>query len=159
MFFTTLFKDQYEKEQRIIDVAPVLALFESNADAMKLLPGRERQHFPLNNRLHDHLLSSLGDVFPSSDAFTLAFDWFEVLAALCYGMPAATNGDHYWAPPGAFVCRSGNRQAIFASIKESLSRLGDSSPFVTSGIAGSTAKTGLENLVALEGLMARMPRW
>lgn len=159
LLFTTLFKEQYEKERRIVDVAPVLALFEANSDAMKLLPGREREYLPLNNRLHDHLLSSLGNAFPSSDAFTLAFDWFEVLAALCYGMPAATKGDRYWAPPGAFAYRHENQDAIFASIKESLSRLGDSSPFVTSAIAGSSAKAGLENLVALEGLMARIPRW
>ena len=159
LLFTTLFKDQYEKERRIVDVAPVLALLEHNADAMKLLPGREQQYFPLNNRLHDHLLSELGNAFPSSEAFTLAFDWFEVLAALCYGMPAATNKGHYWAPPGGFACRQENRGAIFSSIKESLSRRGDSSSFVTSGITGSSAKIGLENLASLDGLIARMQIW
>jgi hypothetical protein len=159
LLFTTLFKEQYEKERRIVEVAPVLALFEMNADAMKLLPGREREYLPLNNRLHDHLLSSIGSAFSSSDAFTLAFDWFEVLAALCYGIPAATNGGHYWAPPGGFVYRNENREAIFAKIKDSMSRLGDRSPFITSGIAGGSAKAWLENLSALEGLVARMPRW
>ncbi len=141
------------KEQRIVDVAPVLALFQatSNLNAIKLLPRREQEYFPLNNLLHDHLLSSLGNAFPSDDAFTLAFDWFETLAALCYCIPAVTKGErHNFVPLGAFVCRRENREIIFASIKESLDQLGDNSPFVTSGIAGSTAKIGLENLAALE---------
>jgi hypothetical protein len=158
LLLSTGFKEQYQKEKRIVDVAPVLVLFDSNPDVMKLLPGRERQYLPLNNRLHDLLSASIGSAFSSSDAFTLAFDWFEVLAGLSYGIPAINDGSHYWAPPGAFAYRHENREAIFASIKESLTQLGDSSPFVTSGIVGASTQIGLENVAAFMAKLQHMPR-
>lgn len=159
LLLSTGFNEPYQKDQRIVDVAPILTLFESNPDVMKLLPGREREFLPLNNRLHDLLSSSIGPAFSSPDAFTLAYDWFEVLAGLCHGIRAINDGGHYWAPPGAFAYRSENREAIFTSVKESVNRLGDKSPFVTSGVVGASAQKGLENIAAFMAMLQHVRRY
>jgi hypothetical protein len=128
---------------------------------MKVLPGRERQHTPLQNHLGALLFELVGPQFDSEIAFNLAFDRFEVLAALCYAAPQVARvqtGERYWTLPGAYGWRSDNRQRIFQELSESLATAGDGSPYVVSGLIGKTAALGRANLEELQKFVPQF-RW
>lgn len=149
MFNATVARENRE-DKRVVELAPVWALFELGADVMKSLPQRDREFTPLQNHLESLLLPLFRPNFPSEEAFRIAFDRLEILAALSYAIPAIEKGERYWTLPGSYGWRHDNRQRIFGEIRTSLQTLGDCSPFVTSGIVGKSALSGLENLAQLE---------
>lgn len=149
LFSATVIREHRE-DKRAVELLPVWALFEQGADVMKVLPSRERQHTPLQNHLEELLWPLLSSHFPSEAAFHLAFDKFEVLAALSYAIPAIEKGERYWTLPGSYGWRRENRQRIFAEIRDSLTILNNNSPLVMSRLVGSTAEHGLRNLGELE---------
>jgi hypothetical protein len=157
MFNSTVASESRE-DKRAVELVPVWALFERGADVMKLLPERDRQFTPLQNHLEAVLLPFFRSHFTSEEAFHLAFDKLEVLAALSYAIPAIAKGERYWTIPGAYGWRHENRQRIFGEIRSSLQSLGDHSPFVLSSIVGKTALLGLDNLTQLEKFVPEF-RW
>lgn len=157
MFNSAVVRENRE-DKRAVELVPVWALFQMGADVMKSLPERDRQYTPLQNHLEALLLPLFRPHFPSEDAFHVAFDRLEVLAALSYAIPAIEKGERYWTLPGAYGWRNANRQRIFGEIRSSLQSLGDRSPFVISGIVGKAASHGLENLTQLEKFVPEF-RW
>ncbi len=156
--FNSVVAREDREDKRVVELAPVWALFERSADVMKSLPERDRQFTPLQNHLEALLLPLFRSHFPSEEAFHVAFDRLEVLAALSYAIPAIEKGGRYWTLPGSYGWRHENRQRIFGELRTSLQSLGDRSPFVISGIAGKTALHGLDNLTQLEKFVSEF-RW
>lgn len=146
------------EDKRAVELVPVWALFEMGADVMKALPKRDREYTALQNHLEALLLPLFRQHFASEEAFHVAFDRLEVLAALSYAIPAIEKGGRYWSLPGSYGWRHENRQRIFGEIRTSLQSLGDRSPFVIFGIAGKTALHGLDNLTQLEKFVSEF-RW
>lgn len=146
------------EDKRAVELVPVWVLFQWGADVMKILPERGRQYTPMQNHLEALLLPLLRPHFPSEEAFHVAFDRLEVLAALSYAVPAIGKVESYWTLPGSYGWRHENRLRIFGEIRTSLQSLGDRSPFVISGIVGKTALHGLENLAQLEKFVSEF-RW
>lgn len=146
---------EHREDKRAVEVLPPFVLLERGGDAMKVLPGRERQYTPLQNHLEALLWPLFSSQFPSEAAFHLAFDRFEILMALSYALPAVESDDRYWTVPGSYGWRYMNRERIISEIRNGLETLGDGSPLVTSRLAGSTATTALKNLSALEELVSR----
>jgi hypothetical protein len=157
MFNSTVAREGRE-DKRVVELVSVWALFERGADVMKLLPERDRQFTPLQNHLEALLLPFFRSHFTSEEAFHVAFDRLEVLAALSYATPSIEKGERYWTLPGSYGWRHENRQRIFGEIRTSLQSVGDRSPFVISGIVGKTALLGLENLTQLEKFVPEF-RW
>ncbi|KQX90565.1 SIR2 family protein [Variovorax sp. Root473] len=149
------------EDKRVVEVVPIWGLFELGADAMKVLPGREREHTPLQNHIEGLLLDLVGAHFDSPAAFSLVFDRFEVMAALAYAAPQVARsqtGERYWTLPGAYGWRSDNRQRIFQEVSDSLTSTGDGSPLVTSRLVGATAELGQANLKELQQFIPQF-RW
>lgn len=151
-------RNTHREDKRAVELVPIWALFERGADVMKSLPERDRQFTPLQNHLEAVFLPFFRPHFTSEEAFHLAFDKLEVLAALSYAIPAISKGERYWTLPGAYGWRHENRQRIFGEIRSSLQSLGDHSPFVLSSIVGKTALLGLDNLTQLEQFVPEF-RW
>ena len=145
----------HREDKRVVELLPIWALFESGADKMKALPGREREYTPLNNRLAAHMLRQFGRAFSAESAFTTAFDRLEVLAALSYAVPAIEKAERYWAPPGIYGWSFESRQRIVSELRKELTDAGDKSPFVTSCLIGKTATGSLDNLAAFEEFVGR----
>ena len=146
------------EDKRAVELVPVWALFQLGADVMKRLPERDRQFTPLQNHLEALLRPRCRPHFPSEEAFHVAFDRLEVLAALSYAVSVIELEARYWPLPGSYGWRHENRLRIFGEIRTSLQSLGDRSPFVISGIVGKTALHGLNNLAQLEKLVLEF-RW
>lgn len=157
MFNTSVVREHRE-DKRVVDLVPVWALFEMGADVMKQLPERGREYTPLHNHLEALLIPVFRAHFLSEEAFHVAFDRFEILAALSFAIPAIEKGGSYWTLPGAYGWRHENRQRILGEIRTSLESLGDRSPFVISGIVGKTALLALKNLNELEKFVPEF-RW
>jgi hypothetical protein len=156
--FNSVVARETRDDKRAVELVPVWALFERGTDIMKTLPGRNLEFTPLQNHLEVLLGPLFHRYFPSTETFQVAFDRFEILAALSYAIPAIEKGDRYWTLPGAYGWRHENRQRIFGEIRNSLQNLGDNSPLVTSGIVGKTAQLGLKNLTELEQFVPEF-RW
>jgi hypothetical protein len=157
MFSSTVTREHRE-DKRAVEMVSVWALFEHGGQVMQLLPGRDREYTPMQNHLEALLKPIFLPNFVSEEAFLIAFDKFEVLAALCYAIPAIEKKEHYWTLPGTYGWRSQNRSRIFGEIRTSLQTLSHASPFAVSGIVGRNAASGLENLTELEKFIPDL-RW
>lgn len=157
LFSATVIREHRE-DKRAVEFLPISALFERGGDVMKVLPSREREYTPLQNHLEELLWPLFRSHFPSEEAFHLAFDRLEVLAALSYAAPAIENGQRYWTLPGSYGWRRTNRERIFAEIRNSLTTLGKDSPFVMARLVGYSAEHGLKNLNELEQFVPQF-RW
>ena len=149
---------EHGEDKRLVDLVPIWALLR-RSDVMKLLPGRERQHTPLNNHVAELLWKELGASFPSRSAFELAFDKLEILFALAYAVPGLEKGERYWTLPGAYGWRETNRMRVVAGLRRELESAADASPMVASGLVGATSSMGLENLQQLEQFIALLRWW
>jgi hypothetical protein len=141
-----------------VELVPIWALFDRGGDVMKVLPGREREYTTMNNHVEALLWSMFESAFPSLTTFQLAFDRLEVLFALTYAVPCVQKHERYWTLPGAYGWRTDNRVRIFSELRKELETLGDRSPCVVSGLIGTTAELGLENLSQLEQFVPEF-RW
>ncbi len=89
-------------------------------------------------------------IIPDKNRYTLVFDKLEILMALNYAHKTKGFSGSYWASPGAFGYRSGNRNRILQEIEESLSTMQAESPYVTSGIFGETVAKCQQGVKALK---------
>lgn len=141
---------EHHEDKRAVELIPIWALFERGADALKVLPGRDRQFTPLQNHIEEVLWPLFQSHFSSEAAFHLAFDRLEILIALFYALPAIEKGSRYWTLPGSYGWRGDNRQRVFNEIRTSLTTVGDNTPLVTSRLVGNSAEQALKNLAELE---------
>ena len=91
---------------------------------------------PVSDWIHDVLRVPLKQSIPNDSRYSYTFDKFEMLASL--GYYHLNNNWTDWFPIGAFIYRHDNRKHILSAMIESVSVLRDDSPYVASGIFGST---------------------
>lgn len=163
-FIGSLFATQVHVENReelpAIQLLPPFSLFDSGGKAAQMLEGMDRRHAPLNDWLHDVLREPARRVLPNDTRYTYTFDKLEVLMALGYAFHAKRTNNWYWAPPGAFGYRKGNRERVLNEIDQSLTQDGAKSAFVTSGIFGKTLEECTKGLADLrEFVKEKLGSW
>jgi len=131
-----------------VQLLPPFCLFADGGQRARILSGMDRRHAPLNDWLHDLLRKPAARLIPNDNRYTLVFDKLEIMMALGYTHQAKRTKDWYWAPPGAFGYRSDNRSRVLQEVEQSISRMGDQSPFVASGIFGDSAADCTQALTA-----------
>ncbi|PTU66926.1 hypothetical protein DB032_19335 [Chromobacterium sp. Panama] len=157
LFSATVVRE-HKENKLTVHLLPPGCLF--NNDGAKLLTGKERYYAPLSEWLREQLASLLERRFSSAKAYELAFDRFELMLALAYGVntkPSEYYG--YWVPPGAFGYRHDNRAQIISSLRSLLAKDGDNSPLVTSNLFGITADECGKQLDALEEFVPKLQWW
>lgn len=102
--------------------------------------GYERKHLPLNDWMHDRLQQHAQYLMRDTDLYTRAFDKLEILIALnfAHSPPFSLGREKRFVLRGAFGYRQDNRERIISEIEQSIARDGDLSPYVSSGIFGSS---------------------
>jgi hypothetical protein len=110
---------------------------------------------PLQDHVYDLLQPMLRDHFPSDQDFQVAFDKFEILAALSWAAPRDWNTEYggYWALPGAYAWRTTNRERVLTELK---AQVAANAPVVE--IIGKDAVKAAENLQNLENFIPQL-RW
>lgn len=160
LFATIIYKEHSNYNPPAVQQLPPFRLFYNGGDTAKILEGMERRYAPLNDWLHAVLRQPTKRLFPNEERYTFAFDKLEILMALSYGHQTNGDEDHYWAPPGAFGYRHSNRDRILEEIENSITKLKDESPFVTSGIFGGNAESCSNNLKLFKGFISKIAdRW
>jgi hypothetical protein len=118
---TRIRKDPFQPEAQAAVSLHNLAVMERGVQ--QLLPGRQREHTPLSNHLHDSLREPLRDYLPDDRDYDHAFDWFEYLLALTYcdlqnseaklaEEAQRDPGFHLWAPVGRFGWNASDRSIV-----------------------------------------------
>ncbi len=146
-------------KERTIDIIPAYCI--SNTDSWgKQLEGMENSQTPINDWLHDSLLNSLGEYFPSSDTFTLAFDTIEIFLSLAFRK--YRNGNHRqkldWFPLGCYGYRYENQESIISEITNSLDELEAESPYVKSRLFGDSVEECREQLRVFTNFISKVNR-
>lgn len=103
-------------ERRTEALSMVTALHEESPfhqEVWRWLPGKERHHTPVSAYLQENLAPLLMDCFRDEEAYSEAFDEFELLQAMVYADIDA-RGDQFgfWAPLGAFLWRRRRPDAL-----------------------------------------------
>ena len=106
--------------------------------ALQVLEGIDRRHVPLNDWMHGTLRQYLSEAIHNDEQYDFMFDKLEVLLALSYSYQQRRPEGLYWAPLGAFLYRTQNRNHILEEFQGSISTLQSESPFVKCGIFGLT---------------------
>ena len=166
---TAMLRNEYQEDVHAVEILPPSCQFQSysgGTKVLKILEGMDNRRVPLNDWIHDALRPYAERIIRGNERYTLAFDKLEILMSLSYAhhkgkwsLDINSLDERYWAPPGAFGYRSKNSRSIIQEIEESLSTKHDESPFVTSGIFGTTAEDCGRGLTALEKFISRLNRW
>ena len=102
----------------------------------RLLEGMESSYAPVNDWVHGVLMVPFQRLIADESRYSYAFDKLEILVSLGYQHLNKSRKD--WFPMGAFIYRHENGKRVLAEISASISDLGHDSPFVESGIFGSS---------------------
>lgn len=149
---------EHKLDKTVAELLPPFCLFENGSDPAKLLEGMDRRRAPLNDWLHDLLKGSIRNHFPSSSAFTMAFDKLEILLALGNIFQAKRSEAWNWAPPGCYGYRSDNTRRVLEEIRTSLQTEAEASPYVASRIFGSSLTECLASLDLFEKFLTGLAR-
>ena len=104
------------------------------------LEGIEINHLPINDWIHNVLRQPLSQITADEIRYSLAFDKFEILAALGFTRIRDIKAiPREWFPLGSYIWRLENQRRVLAEIEESICAYGDQSPFVKAGIFGNNA--------------------
>lgn len=145
---------QNHEEQPAVQLLPPLCLFSTAGNPAKLLEGMDRRHAPMSDHLHDTLRPVMKRMIADDHRFELAFDKLEILMALAFIAHAKRTNEWDWAPIGSFGYRHQNRTQILKEMEESIDQYWDGSPYIASGIFGSThqdCQTAIEKLKTVHG--------
>lgn len=121
----------------VLELSPA-GMFEHGQKQMQMLEGMERHFVPLNDWLFSLFGSIARRTVTDEERYVVNFDRFEILVALSAGSKREGPWGNYWAPPGCFGYRYQNRERILSEIRQSLQDGSNESPYVKSGIFGST---------------------
>lgn len=153
----TKLKKQHTTDKKALEIVPPFLMLQMREWA-QILEGMDRRHAPLNDWLHSTLHDYLGEMFTSSDSFTLAFDAVEILLALAFGKNEVVTFTSGWRPPGCYGYRRDNFNLTITDITNSFTALGEESPYVKSGLFGNTTAECLEQINALAEFKGKL-RW
>lgn len=155
LFVTPVHRENHE-DIPAVQLLPPFCLFGSGGQVARFLEGMDRRHAPLNDWLHDLLRKPVERLIPSNHRYTLVFDKLEILMALGFGHYAKRTKDWYWTPPGAYGYRSDNRTQVLQEIEQSISSMGDQSPFVISRIFGESAESCTQAITAFREFISKI---
>ncbi|MBJ6751345.1 SIR2 family protein [Geomonas anaerohicana] len=155
--FSTQIHLEYQEPVAVVTMLPPCCMFEDSHVARQL-EGMERRHAPMNDWIHNFLRPQFKQTFPSDKRFTLLFDKLEILMAMSCAYHSSNSGSSYWAPPGAFGYRHSSRDAVLKEIQESIEKKGEQSPYISSGIFGTSVETCNDSLKAFKSFIAQI-RW
>ena len=146
-FLGQLFSSRVPNERR--ESAPILQLFAPSCliDRGRLegmLEGKEHKIFPLNEWMYETLKQFSKKEFPDEEQYHTSFVKLEIFISLStvYQPKSAWMG----AARGTFLYRHETSRNVLQEIKQSISSLGDESPFVKVEIFGKTADTCKEHI-------------
>ncbi|MGQ0511715.1 MAG: SIR2 family protein [Betaproteobacteria bacterium] len=161
-FLGRLFATTVHRESRddlpAVQLLPPFSLFDRGGDVARILAGMDQRRAPLNDWLHAVLRQPARRLIPNDDRYTYVFDKLEMLMALGYAHHAKRTKDWYWVPPGAYGYRSQNSDRFLQEMDESISREKERSPYVQSGIFGSSPQTCAEALALFRDFVAKVGR-
>ena len=121
-------------------------LSKSEYLANNTLRGMEQRLFPRNDWLHSTLRPYLKAVIHDDAIYDYIFDKFEMLFALAHARLTKRN----WFPPGAYYYRENNGCRVVYEIEESITTLKMQSPYVQSGLMGTTPDECIRLLVSFK---------
>jgi hypothetical protein len=98
------------------------------------LPGYERRHTPISDRLFDVLRDRVRDYYPDDSVYQEAFDRFEYLTALIELDLRTSNGHLPHAPVGRFGWRRHIHMDIVDKVSKEAAAAGDQWPVVTAKV-------------------------
>ncbi len=136
-----------------------VSMFDHGTNAVKLLPGKENHYLPLNSWIEDYFEPLGQTLFQSNQEYRKCLDKLEFLWSLAYARNVQEQSSHFWAPFGNFIFRSDSYTQLMKSVRSSLSAAGESSPYVTSSIFGTSTKECEEVLDKYETLVSQRQRW
>ena len=122
------------------------------------LEGMTGRYVPLSDWVHDALRQPLKSLLPNDGKYDLTFDKLEILISLGFAALFKSDGRPYWAPVGAFIYRTQNRENIIAEFLESISKDQFESPFVKCEIFGDTPETCLNAITEFQEFTAKGAR-
>ena len=154
--FDTVVGRQYAEDGiAVVELSPT-RMFEYGDGQMQVLEGMVNRRVPLNDWLFDLFKSIAGRTVADEEGYTMNFDRLEILMALGAGSRNEGSRGGYWAPPGCFGYRFQNRQRILSEIRKSLHDDGNESPYVKSGIFGTTAEQCEAEIVKLTDFISQL---
>lgn len=158
-----LLTNELELENRqpvvAVDVAPPFCLLSDNPKPWgQFLEGHDRNHAPLNEWLAEHFWREYGDDFDSRVDYDQRFDWVEVVLAIANHnlCPPVFNGEFH--PPGRYVYRRQSRDRVLQGWKSSVSAELERSPYVSSGLFGSSAAEVEQAVAAFDSWATQLKR-
>ncbi len=157
--FETTIHREHEEDVPAVCMLPPSCYFSEGGRVMQILEGMDERYAPLNDWIHETLRPYADRILPDKSRYTLVFDRFEILLALGCSHNEDREPEWYWAPPGSFGFRRDNRVQVFNEIEESLTSKQDQSPYVTSGIFGSTAEDCKDGLTRLKEFIPKLRWW
>ena len=124
----------------VAQVLPPYSMFGSIdvGRALQVLEGMDRRHVPLNDWMHGTLRQYLSEAIHNDEQYDFIFDKLEVLLALSYAYHERSPEGFYWAPLGAYLYRTQNRNHILEEFEGSITTIQRESPLVKCGIFGLT---------------------
>lgn len=156
--FSTPIHKEYQDPVAIVTMLPPCRMFEDSRVAQQL-EGMERRHAPMNDWIFNHLRPLFKQAIPSDKRYTLLFDKLEMLMAISCAYHSNRSGSPYWAPPGAFGYRHSSRDAVIKEIDDSIAQQGDRSPYVLSGIFGTTLADCSQAIADFKTFISQIRWW
>ena len=127
-----------------------------NLDWARMLPGMERRRTPLNDRLHQVLRKSFGELLPDDEAFERTFAMYEYLFALLY---IEIEG-RTWVPVGRFAWKDCDYPYLWfpKKVETEVADMGKDWPPLKAGLFGGDLARFQAAQKFLYEFMARL-RW
>lgn len=142
-----------------VDIVPPFCLLSDNPQPWgRLLEGHDSRHAPLNDWLAEHFWREFGDEFDSRVDYDQRFDWVEVVLAIANHKlcPPVFNAEFH--PPGRYVYRRQSRERVLQGWKSSVAAELERSPYVSSGLFGSSAAEVEQAVAAFESWATQLKR-
>lgn len=155
LFSTSIHRESRE-DIAAVQILPPFCMFDKSGNNAKFLEGMEQRRAPMNDWLYNLLRAPLKSLIPNEKRYQLTFDKLEILMALGFAFQEKRSGDNFWAPPGAYGYRRESYERISVEIEESITKDGDKSVYVTSGIFGLSAEACMKTLNEFKGFISKV---
>lgn len=157
LFATPLHQEYQDDIAAVQALAPYGGLFDDGRVACTL-QGMENKKYPLSEWLFTYLRPHFRQLLPTDINYQMIFDHLEILIGLAFGSrKQGLMG--YWASPGCFNYRTDTRTRILKQIEDSISRLGDHSPYVSSNLFGDTSEVCRTQIDEFKNFMVSIRRY
>ena len=146
VFSTRVYNENRERMHILQMLAPYKLV--NGGRLAEMLEGKEALQLPLNEWMYETLRQYTQRDIPDEEQYEANFVKLEILMSLS----TAYHPKHIWmgSSYGTFMYRYETTWDVLQEIKESISTLGDVSPFVIADIFGKTAEACIQHLANLE---------